>query len=140
MIYKDTINGKNLLTQFGLIIQTGTAGLLEFPERKESISNDWSDENGIERDLAAPKFKDNEVTLKCGILANDDTAFWAFYDALFIELSRPNFQELYIDDHSRAYQVFYKKSGNFNKVTKRLKGLGTKVFVKFDLTFQVKYL
>lgn len=35
--FKDTLNGKNLLSDFNLVIQTGTAGLLDYPDRKESL-------------------------------------------------------------------------------------------------------
>lgn len=138
MNFQDTLNGKNLLTEFGLIIQTGTAELLAFPERKVSLSNDWREENGIEYDLELPRFKDKEVTLQCAILADDDEVFWSFYDAFFSELKKAGWQDLYIFDHTKSYEVFYKKCGTPKKTLKRLKNV-QKVIVKFPITLQINY-
>ena len=138
MTFQDSLNTKNLFSQFGLFIQTGTAEFLTLPERKETISNDWREDDGSEYDLDLPKFKDKEVTLQCAIMADSDAQFWTFYDALFLELKKPGWQNLFIWDHSKTYQVFYKKCGTPKKSTKRLKNV-SKVFVKFPITFQVKY-
>ncbi len=137
MVFRDKLNGRNLFNDFGLIIQTGTAKLLEFPTRKEPVTFQWFDENGSQYDLEKPKFEDKEVVLHCAFLAENNTQFWQKYNSLFAELSKKDWQQLYIFDHDHAYEVFYKKSGNFNKATKRLKNVD-KVFVKFDLTVQVK--
>lgn len=138
MNFQDTLNTKNLLQSFGLIIQTGTAEFLAFPERKGVLSNDWQEEDGIEYDLALPKFKDKEVTLQCAILADNDTQFWNFYNSLFNELKKAGWQNLFIYDHSKTYQVYYKKCGTPKKTLKRLKNV-QKVLVKFPLTLQVNY-
>ncbi|MCZ2084164.1 MAG: hypothetical protein LC112_07800 [Flavobacteriales bacterium] len=136
--FKDLLNTKNLLTEYLLIIQTGTAELLQFPERKEFLTNDWREENGQEYDLALPTFKDKEVTLNCAIVADDDTLFWSAYNAFFAELTKAGWQDLYIHDHSKTYSVFYKKSQSFKKASKRLKNV-EKILVKFQITLQVKY-
>ena len=135
MAFQDSLNGYNLLTTFSMVIQTGLANFLEFPERKTPLSNDWQDEDGIEYDLQNPTFKDKEITLNCAIMADNNIQFWTYYNLLWAELKKPNRLSLYIDDHSKTYQVFYKKSGNFKLQTKRLKNV-PKVFVKFTLTFQ----
>lgn len=87
MDFKDKINDLKL-SDIGVVILTGTEELLEFPERKSVYENDWAEENGGEYYLATPKFKDKEVTLKMGILANDDKAFWNSYELLFRELKK----------------------------------------------------
>lgn len=137
-IFQDSLNDINLFEEFGMRIQTGTADLLQFPDRKDSLSNDWREENGQEYDLSLVTFKDKEVTLNCAIAADDDTQFWGFYDSFFAELTQEGWQRMYIEDHSKTYQVFYKKSGSFKKVGKRLKGV-EKVFVKFQITIQVQF-
>lgn len=137
MQLQDKINGKNLQSSFHLIIQTGTAELLEYPARKESLTNDWADENGKEYDLETPTFYDKEVTLKCCFFVANDTQFWTVYNAFFSELKKKGYQNLYIHDHSRTYEVFYKNTSNFEKATKRLKNTDV-VLVKFDLILQVK--
>lgn len=136
--FLDSLNDINLFENYGLRIQTGTADLLQFPDRKDSLSNDWREENGQEYDLSLVTFKDKEVTLNCAIAADDDSQFWEYYDGFFAELTQAGWQNLYIDDHSKTYQVFYKKSGSFKKVGKRLKGV-TMVFVKFQITIQVQF-
>lgn len=137
MVSQDTLNGINLLQSFSLVIQTGTARLLEFPERKETLTNDWREENGSDYDLTNPKFKDKEVTLNCAILADNAAAFWNFYNSFWAEISKAGWQNLYIQDHDKTYQVFYRRSGSFQKLGKRLNNV-PKVFVKFELTLQVK--
>lgn len=107
----DKLNNKNLLDDFNPVIQTGTENLLEFPERKEILTNDWAEENGQEYDLNLVRFKDQEVTLSCAIMANDDTAFWLAYNAFFAEVTKPGFQNLYIWDRSKTYGYSIKKPG-----------------------------
>ncbi|WP_018675545.1 hypothetical protein [Riemerella columbina] len=137
MVFKDKLNNV-LLINIGTIIQTGTEELLTFPERKEVYENDWAEENGGEYVLDNPKFKDKEVTLKMVILADNNTQFWQYYNALFTELKKAGVLSLYIFDHDKTYEVFYKKSGNFKKGLKRLKNV-EKVFVKFDLILKVLF-
>ncbi|AFR36545.1 hypothetical protein [Riemerella anatipestifer] len=137
MDFKDKLNNI-LLSNIGVVIMTGTEELLAFPERKEVMENDWAEENGGDYDLSSPKFKDKEVTLKMAILADDNVQFWQYYNTLFAELKKEGELSLYVFDHDQTYKVFYKKSGNFKKVLKRLKNV-EKVFVKFDLTFKVLF-
>jgi len=137
MAFLDTINNKNLLSVYKLIIQTGTQDLLIFPERKESLSNDWREENGTETDLELVRFKDKEVDLNCMFIVSNDAEYWSCYNAFFAEITKPGLQNLFIDDHSKTYQVYYKKTSGFKKVSKRLKNV-PKVAVKFTLTLDVK--
>lgn len=137
MAFLDTINNKNLLSIYKLVIQTGTQELLEFPERKESLSNDWREENGTETDLELVRFKDKEVNLNCIFIVSNDTEYWNCYNAFFAEITKPGLQNLFIEDHSKTYQVSYKKTSGFKKASKRLKNV-PKVAVKFTLTLDVK--
>lgn len=98
MKFKDELN-RILLSSHGVVIQTGAEELLEYPERKEVYQNDWAEENGGEYVLDNPKFKDKEVTLKMGILADNDEDFWQKYNAFFHEITKSGFQSLYISDH-----------------------------------------
>lgn len=136
MVFLDTLNGRNLFTDFGLVIQTGTQNLLQMPERKDLLQNNWREENGTEYDLTAPVFKDKEVVLKVAFMADDDTDFWQKYQAFASEIQQAGYQNLFIEDHSKTYQVFYKNTTNWQKKSKRLKNV-SKVFVKFNLILQV---
>lgn len=137
MAFLDTLNGKNLLNVYKLIIQTGTQDLLIFPERKDTLSNDWREENGTETDLSLVRFKDKEIELSCIFIVDTDSEFWTCYNTFFEELTQEGLQNLFIHDHSKTYQVFYKKTSSFKKSSKRLKDV-PKVVVKFSLTLEVK--
>lgn len=136
LILGDALNEVGLWAEYGIIIQTGTAELMVYPERKETVSNNWAEENGEEYDLDFVRFKDKEVTLNMLFIADNDTDYWQKYNAFFAEISQPGVQELYIDDHSKMYNVFYKSSNNFKKTLKRLKNVD-KVVVKFSITLVV---
>lgn len=136
-IFRDKLNGDYLLDNYGLIIRTGTAKLLQYPTRKEPLSNDWMEENGREYDLESVRFDDKEVVLSCAFMADDDVEFWCFYDRFFAEITKSGWQKLWIYDHTRSYDVFYRESKNFVKTLKRLKDV-EKVFVQFDLILVVK--
>lgn len=135
-MFNDKLNNRNLYADFGLIIQTNTAELLHFPERKETLTNDWAEENGKEYDLDLPKFHDKEVTLKCLFIAPNEAQFWQGYNAFFSEWQKSGWQQLYIDDHAKTYQCFYKKTENFQKLTKRIKNV-TKIVVSFEIILVV---
>ncbi len=135
-MYNDKLNNKNLWTDFGCVIQTNTAELLTFPERKESLTHDWAEENGKQYDLTTPRFHDKEVTLKCLFIAENEAEFWQGYNAFFAEWKKSGWQSLYIDDHAQTYQCFYKKSDNFQKLTKRIKNVN-KIIVSFELILVV---
>lgn len=135
-MYQDKLNNKNLWAEFGCIIQTNTAELLHFPERKESLTNDWAEENGKEYDLHSPKFHDKIVTLKCLFIAYTESDFWRHYNAFFQEWKKSGWQQLYIDDHAKTYQCFYKKTENFQKLTKRIKNVA-KIVVSFEIILVV---
>lgn len=132
----DTLNTIDLKAVYGLVILTGTEKLLEYPERKEPLKTDFLDQNGTDYYLDTLFLKDKEITLNCAFMADNDTQFWTNYDAFFSAIATVGTQSLYIDDHGKTYQVFYKRTGNFKKSLKRLKNV-PKVFVKFDLILEV---
>lgn len=132
----DTLNTIDLKTAYGLVILTGTEKLLEYPERKEPLQTDFLDQNGTDYYLSTIFFKDKEITLNCAFMADDDTAYWVYYDAFFAAIATTGKQDLFIYDHGKTYKVHYKRTANFKKALKRLKNVD-KVFVKFDLILQV---
>lgn len=137
MRFKDRLNGRLLYDEFGLVIQTGTEGLLTFPERKFGHINDWREEDGLEYDMSLVRYQEKEVTLSCAIMANDDLEFWTRYNDFFKEITKEGYQAISINDHSYIYLVAYKKTSQFVKTSKRLKNVDY-VFVKFKLTLIIK--
>ncbi|SMO48074.1 hypothetical protein [Solitalea koreensis] len=130
------LNGNDVGSAYGLIIQD-TSGFLIMPERKESLSHNWPEQNGIEYDLSAPMFNDAEVTLQCVIAATSDTQYWTRRNALLAQLQLPSWQNFQVVDHGKTYQVFYLKSSNWKKESQTLKGVSV-VVVSFELTLKVK--
>lgn len=133
----DTLNLKNLKSEFGIIILTGLAKFLEFPKRKDIPAYDWAEDNGMDYMLNNVVFEDKEVTLSLAITADTTAEFWDYYNAFFAEITQAGWQNLYIHDHDKTYEVFYKSTSDFKLTLKRLKNV-EKVFVKFNLTVQVK--
>lgn len=76
------INGQDV-SSYGVTITNGFAEMFKMPERKDSLTNDWQDENGIEKDLTDPKFKSRQFRLNCVITGDDfndlKTKYWAFF-------------------------------------------------------------
>lgn len=60
------INGNNIATTWNLsLVKDGFYNeLMKFPDIKERISNNWSDRNGIDVLLSAPKYKQRELTFQ----------------------------------------------------------------------------
>lgn len=118
---------------FGVKIEDGTGSFLAFPDRKPSLQNDWDDQNGIDIDLAAPRFSAREFRLKCVLVADTSVDFWDRYNGLFTELSGTGTHELQIEELDKTYHLYYKKQENLRKLTD-LKTALTKG-VAFDLVF-----
>lgn len=133
----DTLNTKNLKQEFCVLILTGLSKFLEYPARKEVPSYDWAEHNGMDYMLNKVVFEDKEVTLSCAITVDTTTEFWSSYNAFFQEITQSGWQNLYVHDHDKTYEVFYKSTSDFKLTLKRLKNV-EKVFVKFNLTLQVK--
>jgi len=133
----DTLNLKNLKTDFNLLILTGLAKFLEFPARKEVPAYNWIEQNGQDYMLDHVAFQNKEVVLTCAIITDTVSDFWNCYNAFFAEITQPGWQSLFVNDHDKTYDVFYKSSSDFKITLKRLKNV-EKVFVKFNLILQVK--
>lgn len=136
MRFKDKLNDRYLFDEFGLVIQSGREDFLTYPARKTSYQNDWREENGIEADTGLVRFQVQEVSLSCAFMADDDQDFWTKYHSFFQELTKEDYQALYIHDHSVTYAVMYMRTSSFVKRSKRLKGVD-KVFVKFKLNLRL---
>lgn len=61
-----TINGKNIATEWKLIlVKDGFYNeLMKFPDIKERLTIDWSDNNGLDVNLSDPLYKDRTLTFQ----------------------------------------------------------------------------
>lgn len=127
-----SLNGKNLYNVFGLMVNSGSDTFLRYPKRKDSLSNNWLDENGLDIDLEAPRFESREFTLKCTLEATGRADFWNKYNGLFTELGGTGTHTLYVPDLDKTYTLFYKEQNNLSKLTNLANNV---VYVSFDLVF-----
>jgi hypothetical protein len=117
------IDGIDLWIAFGMIIEKGSADLLALAPKKDSITHDWMDSNGIDVDLARVFFSEREIPLQLGILASSEEDYWAKRDAFFSQITQPGLHRLEIKAHGeRSYHFYYKETNNYSQVS-TLKGL-----------------
>jgi len=126
------LNGADLREAYGLIVEGGSGSFLALPARKEPLSHDFRDRDGLDVDLWQPRFRAREFTLSCALCAPGRDAFWARYNALFTELAGSGAHELEIADLARKFRVYYKEQRNVRKLTP-LDGAAGGAWLRFDL-------
>ncbi len=132
------IDGIDLWTTFGLVVEEGSADMLQYAPKKESIKHDWMDSNGVEVDLSRIFFGPREIILKCAILCESEEEFWEKHDDFISHLIQPGKRRLSIKAHGeRSYYVYYKECNNYTQV-KALQGIDTpkKVAARFSLVLE----
>lgn len=117
----------------------GIDDLMRMPKMKTPNSYDWKDEDGVEYDLADPKFYGREITQNCFILIENDTPaantrlFWKSYNDFTLTWAAPGLKKLYCAHLDTTYDVFYRDCTEFNRVSPLV---GTnKIYVRFTITF-----
>ena len=105
-----TINGNNILVNWGLsLVKDGFYNeLMKFPDLKDRLSNNWSDRNGVDVLLSAPKYKQRELTLQffCDSYVNYKT---------FISFVKSNQKLSFFDDLTdKTYRFEYLDCSSFN--------------------------
>jgi hypothetical protein len=121
------------IVYFGVGVESGSSDLLKFPDRKDSVTHDWIDENGIDIDLSRVFLASREATFNMWLLADDENDFWTKYNLFLSYLTKPGLRRLTISEFNRDYYVFYKKMVTLSRLT-RIKDVN-KVALKFSVTF-----
>lgn len=127
------LNGKDLFGVFGVTVQSGSGTFLSFPERKGSLQHNWSDQDGLDIDLSAPRFEARDFRLQCTLITNSRSDFWTKYNGLFTELSAMGTHQLYVEDLDKTYTLYYKNQTNLKKLTRLANNM--LIGVSFDLVF-----
>lgn len=112
------IDGKDLYTTFGVVIKRAPDELLRFPKRKQSITHDWGDANGVDVDLTKPFFESRDISLDCIFISTTKAEFWGNHDAFMNEWRKPGTRRLRVEAFERDFYVFYKDCSNFDRFTK----------------------
>lgn len=128
-----TLNTADLYDIFGVVVESGSNTFLSFPGRKDSLTHDFTDRDGMDIDLQDPRFKAREFAISCALHATSNEDFWNKYNGLFTELAGSGTHVLYIADLDREFKLFYKEQRNIKKLTP-ISGRSN-VWIKFDLVF-----
>lgn len=126
------IDGMDFWGTFGVVVEGGSDGFLRYPSRKDSITRDWSDANGIDVDLSRVFVTSRNISLDCGIIADDEADFWAKYNAFLNQWLKPGLHRIQVAEYGlRSFYCHYSDTSNFSRVT-RIQGTD-KVGCKFTL-------
>jgi hypothetical protein len=126
-----SIDGKDLWTVFGIVVQEGSNDFLKFPARKESITHDWRDSNGLDVDLSRIFFEQKPISLKCVMIAENEADFWAKHKGFLAEWAKPDTRAFHVGEFKQTFYVYYDNCTGFDRFT-RIKN-STKVVCEFTL-------
>ncbi|GHV10306.1 hypothetical protein FACS1894162_3690 [Bacteroidia bacterium] len=134
---KITIDGLDAFQEFGLLrVKNGSLNdWLTFPERKQPLTHDWKDEDGIEVDLDNVFLKEKNVSLPMILVANSSEQFWTNYNNLLTLLTTAGTRDIYFWELQQRFDVYYTKCDNVSKPTK-LRGTN-KIVVNMTLHFVI---
>lgn len=128
------LNNKGMIEVFGTIVtRESSDSFLAYAARKDSLTIDREDEDGIQIDLAAPKLKSREFILNCTIVANNRADYMNYYNGLFTELIGADTHTIYIKDHDKTYSVYYKEQRGLKKYGNLDTTAADKIGVSFQL-------
>lgn len=124
------LDGIDIWDAFAIGIESGLAQFLPLPERKESITHDWPDQNGLDIDVSKHYYKERTVTLTCWLIC-EESEFWAKRNAFIAQLSKPGQRRLTVSAHGgRSYFIIYKNTSGYTQVkTHGLKNIPTNMVV-----------
>lgn len=133
-----TINGKGLKAVFGITVykengaRESSDSFMAWPKRKDSLTVDRQDQDGIQIDLTDPKVASREFVIKCALNAADRTDYFNKYNGFRTEVLGAETHEVYVADQDQLYYVFYKEQQNF-KTLSNIDNDG--VWATFDVVF-----
>jgi len=131
------IDGIDLFTTFGMIIEEGSADFLKYPPKKAGIEHDWMDANGREVDLSRIFFDQREGVLNMAIFATTEDEFWTRHNQFISQMIQPGTHRLTLKSHGeRSYYIYYKECNNYKK-GKPLTGNGEANLVAYRFSIVV---
>lgn len=126
------IDGMDLWNVFSIFVESGSDGFLQYAARKESISHDWLDRNGVDVDLSRYFFDSRNITLRCAMMANSEADFWLKHQGFIAMLTQPGPRRITVVEFGeRSFMVYYKECNDFDRFT-RIKDTN-QVATKFTL-------
>ena len=113
-----TIDTIDIWTTYGAFLLKGSYDSLMRPaKRKASLSNNWSEENGLEIDLTAPKFEAKDADLSFILSASTETEWWTRYNAFFALLKTAGERSLFVTELNKTFLIYYQEVTSYEQLT-----------------------
>lgn len=129
------MDGKDLWVAYNVFIESGSDDFLKYPAKKDSITHDWGDSNGIDVDLTRVFVGPRDINLRCAIIVDSTDEFWAKYNGFIADLTQPGTRRIQVAEYEgQSYLVHYKTCNSFDRFTRVKSGETTKIACKFTLT------
>jgi hypothetical protein len=130
------IDGKDLWTVYNMIVESGSDSFLKYPSKKESITHDWLDSNGLDVDLSRIFFNARDLVLNAAIIADSTEQFWLVYESFIAHMAQPELRRIEVGEFGdRSFYAYYKECNNFQRFTRVKVADGEKVACKFTIVF-----
>ncbi len=113
-----SIDGKDLWQVFSMFVESGSDTFLNYPSKKESITHDWLDSDGLDVDLSRVFFNARDLTLNVAIVADSGPAFMEKYEAFLLLMRQPGLRRIHVTELGKDYYVFYKECKDFKRFTR----------------------
>jgi hypothetical protein len=121
-------------TYRAMIAKGGYAQLLNQPQRKPSLTNNWLDQDGLEIDLVNAQYEAMDVDVPFYIIADNDE-YVAYNDAFFAALMAPGERSLVVVSLMKDFAIYYKETLNYEVVRGK-----SKTTVQFTVRFGMNSL
>ena len=131
------LDGMDIWNNFNIGIQDGLAKFIPLTKRKDSITNNWSDQNGIDVDVSRHFFSERTVSLNCWIFTESENEFWTKRNAFIQQWAKPGLRRLTVTAHQgRSYFVIFQEVSGYTQVKSHtLKNLPDNMIVhEFTIT------
>jgi len=106
------INGLDVFSAYGVVIQSGLKNMERPAELKDAIEYDWEDENGKEYYIN-PNLKDTDVVLNCVFVAGTMSGLISKKNAFEMMLNQPAFKYIQSLITGSLFRFKYNKISNF---------------------------
>lgn len=128
------MDGKDLWTAYSLVVESGSDDFLKYAPRKESITHDWQDSNGIDVDTSRPFVGPREISLRCAIITTTTADFWQKHNGLMADFMQPGKRRITVVEFgNQSFYCIYKDCNDYSRFTRVKEGTTTKIACKFTL-------
>lgn len=130
------IDGMDFWTIFSILVESGSDDFLKYPSKKDSITRNWSDADGIDIDLSAIFFNPRNIALRCAILADDEADFWTKYEAFIVQWKKPGIHRIEVAEFGlRSFYCYYDETSQFTRFTRVKDPVITNDHIKVAMKF-----